>query len=50
MRVLGRGGGCVGRESGTDLVLSCCAPVGDAGWVCDAFFEAVGAESAERDA
>jgi hypothetical protein len=35
---------------GTDLVLSCCAPVGDARGVCNAFFEAMGAEGADHDA
>jgi hypothetical protein len=39
-----------GGKGRADLVLCCCAPVGNARWVCDAFLEAVGAEGAEHDA
>lgn len=39
-----------GGKGRADLVLCCCAPVGNARWVRDAFLEAVGAEGAEHDA
>jgi hypothetical protein len=38
----------MGKEKWANLVLRCGSPVGDSSWVCDALFQAVGAEGSEH--